>query len=110
MFVHEDSRRKLIEWANGSFKVCKVLVAKEGCVVGDHYHRNKDESFLLLSGKALSVTIGAAIWGNIEPPYVWEVPRGTYHRFEFTPGSVLLGVGTEEFDPEDEIMGRPNST
>lgn len=108
MFVHEDHRRKLIEWAKGSFKVCKVLVAKENCIVGDHYHCNKDESFLLLSGTAKYVSIGHEVWGNIEAPHVWNVPRNTYHRFEFTPGSVLVGVGTEEFDPADEIQGRPH--
>lgn len=107
MFVHEDNRRKLIDWAAGTFKACKVLVAKENCVVGEHYHRNKDERFLLLSGRAPYVIIGDQTWGNIEAPFVWDVPRGTYHRFEFTPGSVLVGVGTEEFDPEDEIPGRP---
>ena len=109
MFVHEDSRRKLIEWANGAFKVCKVLIANEQCIVGDHYHRNKDESFLLLSGKATYVVIGPETWGNIEAPYVWNVPRGSYHRFEFIPGSVLIGVGTEPFDEADEIRGRPES-
>jgi hypothetical protein len=107
MYVHEDSRRKLIEWANGDFKVCKALIAKENCVVGNHYHRNKDESFLLLSGKAIYVVIGSETWGNVEAPYVWSVPRGNYHRFEFVPGSVLIGVGTEAFDEADEIRGFP---
>ena len=107
MFVHEDHRRKIIEWASGSFKVAKALVAKAGCVVGDHYHRNKDETFLLLSGRASYVVIGTDIWGNIEAPYLWEVPRGNYHRFELDDGSVLLGVGTEAFDEADEIRGKP---
>lgn len=107
MFIHEDTRRRLIELDGGTFKVCKALVAKDRCVVGDHYHRLKDESFLLLSGKAVYVVIGGETWGNIAAPYEWHVPRGTYHRFEFTSGSVLIGVGTEPFDPADEIKGMP---
>lgn len=105
MFVHEDERRKIIDWANGLFRSTKALIAKAGCIVGDHYHRNKDERFLLLSGRASYVVIGNETWGNIEPPYVWDVPRGSYHRFELDEGSVLLGVGTEEFDEADEIKG-----
>ena len=52
MFKHEDTRRTLIEWASGDFKIAKAVTAKTDCVVGDHYHRNKDEHFLLLSGVA----------------------------------------------------------
>ena len=107
MFVHEDDRRKILEWATGEFKVAKALIAKEGCIVGDHYHRNKDEKFLLLSGFAPFVVIGENEWRNTEAPCYWEVPRGNYHRFELAEGSVLLGVGTEEFDPADEIRGEP---
>lgn len=107
MFTHEDDRRKLIEWATGNFKTAKVLIAKAGCVVGDHYHKNKDEEFLLLTG-------GALLDFGDRPPYrvtamtKIDVQRGTYHCFELDEGSILLGVGTEEFDPNDEIKGRPS--
>lgn len=107
MFIHEDDRRKLIDWSEGSFKACKVLVTKKECTVGDHYHRNKDEHFLLVSGMALAVEIGNEIGFNWKSPCVFHVPRGTYHRFRFSAGSILVGVTTEEFDPADEIAGRP---
>lgn len=109
MFVHEDRRRKIIEWASGQFRVAKALVAKAGCVVGDHYHRNKDEEFLLLSGSASLVVVGGQSWRDVPAPCKWIVPRGHYHRFELSEGSVLLGVGTEEYDEADEIKGEPNS-
>jgi mannose-6-phosphate isomerase-like protein (cupin superfamily) len=107
MFIHEDSRRKLIEWANGDFKVAKALIAKAGCVVGDHYHAQKDETFLLLSGRANRVVIGEWRRENVEAPCVFDVPRGTYHLFDLKEGSVLCGVGTAPFDPHDEIEGHP---
>lgn len=106
MFTHEDDRRKLIEWATGNFKTAKVLIAKAGCVVGDHHHKNKDEEFLLLSGAAW-VGIGDVLPYRIMAGTKIGVPRGTYHRFELDEGSILLGVGTEEFDPDDEIKGKP---
>lgn len=105
MFVHEDERRKLIEWAEGDFKVAKALIAKPGCIVGDHYHRSKDEIFFLLIGNASYVIIGNREWHNAIAPSRWEVPRGSYHRFELDEGSILLGVGTELFDAADEIKG-----
>ena len=107
MFVHEDHRRKIIEWATGDFKVAKALIAKPGCIVGDHHHLNKDETFLLLVGKASYVVIGEREWHNAAPLTLWEVPRGAYHRFELDEGSILLGVGSESFDATDEIKGHP---
>jgi quercetin dioxygenase-like cupin family protein len=106
MFKHEDARRILIEWASGDFKVAKVLIAKAGCVVGDHYHRDKDEEFLLLSGSG-RVQLGDTPSYEIVGPATVVVPRGTYHRFELSEGAILLGVGTAEFDQEDEIKGKP---
>lgn len=107
MFVHDDARRKIIEWATGDFKVAKALIAKPGCVVGDHHHKHKDETFLLLAGKASYVVIGDKEWRDAGALSLWEVPRGAYHRFELDEGSILLGVGSEKFDPADEIKGKP---
>lgn len=108
MFVHEDDRRRLIEFGQGPFAVCKAIVAKDGCTLGNHYHRNKDESFLLLSGRARHVIVGDDQWEWIDAPHSWDVPRGTFHVFTLEPGSVLIGTATEEFDPKDEIGGKPN--
>lgn len=107
MFVHEDERRKLLEMPGGA--VCKAVIAKHGCVVGQHHHRYKDETFMLASGHALRVVVGDEEWYNIDAPFVWHVPRGTYHSFALTEDSVLVGVATAEFDPKDEIKGHPNS-
>lgn len=107
MFVHEDSRRKLIEFGKGPFSIVKALTAKEDCVVGDHYHRNKDEEFLLLIGTADRVVIGPDEWSEVAAPFVWEVPRGRYHAFYLKAGAVLIGTATEEFDESDEIKGEP---
>lgn len=106
MFVHEDDRRKLYEWASGEFKIAKALVIKCPCSVGDHYHRHKDEVFLLLFGHASKIVIGEKEWLDVAAPFACEVPRGTYHRFDLQGGSVLLGTATEAFAQSDEIPGR----
>ena len=104
MFIHEDARRTLIEWSGG--RVSKALIAKSSCTVGDHFHRNKEEKFLLLTGRAY-VTIGDAQPEYVEAPSEFTVPPNTYHAFNLADGSILLGVCSEEFDPKDEIKGHP---
>lgn len=108
MFKHEDERRTIIDWANGDFKSCKVLIAKGGCSVGDHHHLHKDEQFLLLAGHATYVVIGNKEWRDVPAPCVWEVLRRNYHRFDLAEGSVLVGVATAAYDPADETKGHPN--
>ncbi len=103
MFIHEDDRRKLIEWSGG--KVSKVLVGKAGCEVGDHYHRNKEERFMLISGVCTFV-IGDRT-GTMDHFDEFTIPPNTYHLFSLSQGAVLLGVCSEKFDPSDEIKGRP---
>ena len=105
MFIHEDARRTLIEWSGG--KVSKALIVKEECAVGDHYHKNKEERFLLLVGVALRVIIGSVTERMIFAPHEFTVPPNTYHMFHLAEGSILLGVCSEEFDPKDEIKGHP---
>lgn len=105
MHVHEDCRRVLIDWANGSFKSAKVVIAKDGCTLGMHYHNNKDETFLLASGWCDRSAVGNEEWGQVKAPFIWHVPRGAYHYFMLQGGAILCGVATEEFDPEDENRG-----
>lgn len=101
---HEDDRRILIEWiADEEFRSAKVVIAKSDQAVGDHYHQQKDEAFLLLTGKAKRVIIGSEEETDVSPFRKWVVPKGVYHLFELEKGSILLGVASKKFDPNDEI-------
>ena len=104
METHEDERRTLIEWITDEpFRSAKVVIAKGEQVIGKHFHKKKDEAFLLLSGKAKKVVIDGIEEWNVLPVRKWFIPRGVKHEFVLEKGSVLLGVGSEAFDPEDEI-------
>lgn len=103
MIIHEDIRRTLFDWAEGSFKSAKAVIVKQQMVLGDHHHENKDEEFLLLQGEFLELQIGKENEFNVKAPRHVNVPRGTYHRFVCSPGSILLGTASELFDPNDEI-------
>lgn len=101
--MHEDDRRILFDWANGNFKSAKAVIIKKALAVGDHYHENKDEAFLLLQGSFMELIVGNTKEINIQAPYAVFVPRGVYHKFTCAEGSILLGVATELFDESDEI-------
>lgn len=100
---HEDDRRVLFDWANGDFKSAKAVIVKQAIAIGDHYHKEKDEHFLLLQGSFIEIIVGDFKAENIAAPYAVRVPRGTYHKFICSAGSILLGVATELFDENDEI-------
>lgn len=107
MTTHEDNRRIIYDWADGNFKSCKAVIVKEPIAIGDHYHNNKVEEFLLLSGEFLELQLGDETLFNVKAPHKVVVPKGLYHRFVCTRGSVLLGTATELFDPQDEIKLKP---
>lgn len=107
IFQHEDERRVLIEWIkNSHFVSSKIVIAKSETPIGDHYHDKKNEIFLLVSGRAKRVIMDNKIQINIEAPYKWNVPKGTYHLFCLEKGSILIGVADQPFDPEDELRRR----
>jgi mannose-6-phosphate isomerase-like protein (cupin superfamily) len=97
--VSEDGRRKLSEFGNGgNWKVCKVVEMKETAIIGDHYHKNKDEMFLLIDGGG-TFTVGDKTQ-TVSAPFSVFIPRHTYHSFRLYRGSVLLGLASEEHDPK----------
>lgn len=100
---HEDDRRIIFDWAQGDFKSAKVVLIKEEIAVGDHHHNKKDEHFFLIKGSFKEIVLGDTIINNINAPHIINVPRGTYHKFICTAGSILLGVATEVYNQEDEI-------
>jgi mannose-6-phosphate isomerase-like protein (cupin superfamily) len=89
------------------FRSAKAAIVKSQQAIGGHYHRKKDEVFLLLSGRAVKVVLGNDVSMNVNAPFRWAVPAGVWHEFTLEPESVLLGVATQPFDPEDEIMEDP---
>lgn len=103
-FHHEDERRFLLEWIPDMlFRSAKAVVAKRDSVIGNHYHRNKDEVFFLLSGTARRVVMGGHEELGVSAPRKWFAERGTRHLFELEKGAILLSAATDVFDPADEI-------
>lgn len=94
---HKDNRRSLYEY---KYPVTKLLVFHEDAVAGDHYHKERDELFILLKGS------GKAKFGEKELEVTlleeMEVKAGIHHTFTLTKDSILLEFATKEYDPTDD--------
>ena len=100
--VSEDNRRKLFEFGEGLWKCAKYVEVKEDCIIGNHYHKLKDECFLLTEGEMI-VTLGADV-NKVSAPCVIDVPRGTYHKFEAKKGCKIVGLCSEGFNKHDDHL------
>lgn len=95
LIINEDPRRKLTAFPEG-----KMLEIKEDCIVGEHYHKEKTEYFVLCEGSAqiqfttelVDMPIGTLV---VIPPF-------TYHEFHIKKGSILIGLCSHPYDPKDD--------
>ena len=69
-------------------------------MLGDHYHKVKTEIFILVSGYAI-LTINSHV-RVMEIGKLYPVLPGNRHTFDLTAGSVLIGLCSHEYDPEDD--------
>jgi len=74
---------------------CKVMVIKGGYQCSIHYHKLKDETFVLLAGQ---VSLETGNTGYIMDPFSeYHIARGRKHRFKGAAGlSFVLEVATQD--------------
>jgi quercetin dioxygenase-like cupin family protein len=93
--IHEDERRRLEDWPEA-----KIITAKTDCILGNHYHKIKTERFILSVGKATITIDGESmemIKGNL-----YSIYPNQAHSFLLSKGSVLIGLCSHTFNPEDD--------
>lgn len=98
--AHEDNRRRLYEWP-----IAKRLVIKTDCVIGGHYHREKTELFVLVSGAAVIQTRDETGAHDTQPMTIGAehtVSPGIWHEFTLRAGSILLCLASKPHDPTDD--------
>jgi len=105
MQKHEDKRRLLIDWETDS-KTAKTVIAKTDCELGNHFHREKIEYFMLVYGSAkMTLTKGGigAKDTDMEIGTIYTVMPRVQHTFRLKKGSVLMCLCSHVFDEKDEI-------
>lgn len=103
MKVHEDDRRKLVDWSDGlETATCKVITAKEDCVLGRHYHKLKTERFMLVAGEAEIEREGTREKHSMALHYAYVVIPYEVHTFYLKKGAILIALIDKVYDHEDD--------
>jgi mannose-6-phosphate isomerase-like protein (cupin superfamily) len=90
-------------WAVTDRYVGKILHVRQGESLSLQYHKVKDETILVQSGRLLFETRGATEEGDLrrielEPGDVFHVPPGTLHRMTGLTDCDIVEVSTPELD------------
>lgn len=101
MSCHKNEKRTLTEFGEGKiWKVAKVIKMRKDDVLGNHYHKLKDECFMLVSGSG-----NMSIRGKKQKMILFNeyfVNKNDVHSFELKKGSILVGLCSEVFNPDDD--------
>jgi len=76
----------------------KFLILEEGFQCSLHCHKDKDETFFIMSGRVEMEVDGVV--SILEKDMSVHVPPGAYHRFKGLVNSVILEISTHD-DPKD---------
>lgn len=110
--AHADVRRVIFECNLPASSIQQFAINK-AIPLGHHFHRKKQETFLLTEGSGrfayLPLTsdgesLGEQVTIEIEKGQVVQVQPFTAHAFRLEPGSAMICFSTEPFDPEHPDM------
>lgn len=100
----KDLRRELHDWdINFDCKSIKLIYLNPGNTVGKHYHKHKDELFILTDGTLSKIIIENNIYSNVKSPACWLIPRCSYHEYFSDSKITLLCLASEIFNPNDDF-------
>ena len=89
-------------WARSDDYAGKLLFVREGCSLSLQFHREKDESWYVHSGRAeLQLGApGAAVLDTevVAPGACFRFPPGTVHRLRALEDTLILEVSTPQLD------------
>lgn len=99
MSIHEDGRRTLtsIPYKDGEVK---IIIAKQDCELGNHYHKIKTEEFRLLAGSGVGIINGTKYL--LFPDRSYTVAPNVKHSFFLEEGSMLFCICSHTYDKDDD--------
>ena len=111
--VHDDHRRAISEFNSpqGGFSV-QSFVVKERSPLGNHYHTQKEETFVVYGTGELR-TCDVGLTGEptgpvmiypITPGSVYHIKPCTAHTFLLDPDSSMFCFSSEPFDENNKDM------
>ncbi|MBI2121736.1 MAG: hypothetical protein HYT98_01305 [Candidatus Sungbacteria bacterium] len=111
----EDNRRIIEEFncTEGGFSVGRFFIKNDDKALGNHYHRDKEETFVILDGSGIVVTQKLLTSGNplgpverteLQPDSVVKIMRYTAHAFLLKPGSRMICYSSAAFNLENQDL------
>ncbi len=100
MTTHEDERRLLVSIPSSGGEI-KMIFPKKDCTLGNHYHKEKTETFNLLLGKA-SVKIDDGEFFDLKSNHPLNVIPGMRHEFKLKEGAILSCFCSHPYNPNDD--------
>ena len=104
-------------WAHADEYVGKILFVRAGCALSLQFHREKDESWYVQSGRAeleLGETGQAALNTEVVGPGAcFRYRPGTVHRVKALEDTTILEVSTPQIDDVvrlEDLYGRAGTT
>jgi mannose-6-phosphate isomerase-like protein (cupin superfamily) len=97
--THEDQRRTLTSIPYGEGEL-KIIVAKNDCELGNHYHKRKTEIFQLVAGIAICTIEGEDYDMIIGDNYFVDIENK--HSFNLMKGSILFCICSLPYDKTDD--------
>ena len=99
-----DERRELFDWdINFPCNSIKLLYLNPGFTVGNHYHKEKDELFVLISGSIDKLQVGNKTISNVKSPAAWLVKKDIYHSYKSSNSYTLMCLASKTFDQHDDF-------
>jgi quercetin dioxygenase-like cupin family protein len=100
-------------WAHTDSYAGKLLVVNAGHALSLQYHRDKDETSYLLSGRLRLIqgkTADSLDEREVEPGQAWRNEPGVVHSIEALEDSVVLEVSTPHLDDVVRLQDRYGRT
>lgn len=100
-YKHDDDRRLLVEYIHDMpIRNSKVLFIKKDSVLGNHYHKLKNDVFFLLKGSGTYTFDG--LTNDFKEGDCLSVTVGVRHSFNLKAGSILLEASSLPYVKGDE--------
>ncbi len=108
-FIHSDERGCLTQLVHDGYKQYNIIFSKKGVLRGNHYHKDNEEAFFVITG---GFTLTAEKDGVTEKYEftagdMFVIPRYVIHSFYYTEDTYLASMytlGVEKKNGEKDIF------
>ena len=104
-YINQDSRRVLKQLLTAGISQVNIYEAKRGSLLGNHYHKETLEYFLIIKGTVLVVTrhVGQTMPNSqvVNKDNLFVVETGEIHTIECLTNVTMLTFLTKAYNSDD---------